>query len=55
MYNRLRWRGAAIGIASDHARQVPAVRHSGTAGEFLRRHESELNTTGWKPVGSGKS
>lgn len=42
MYNRPGWRGASIGIASVHARQVPAVRHSGTAGEFLRRHECEI-------------
>ncbi|MFO1007558.1 MAG: RNase H family protein [Planctomycetaceae bacterium] len=30
-----------MGIASIHARQVPADRHNGTAGEFLRRHECE--------------
>ena len=41
MYNRPGWRWASMGIASIHARQVPADRHSGTAGEFLRRHECE--------------
>ena len=41
MYNRPGWRWASMGIASIHARQVPADRHDGAAGEFLRRHECE--------------
>ncbi len=41
MYNRPGRRWASMGIAGIHARQMPAGRHEGAAGEFLRRHECE--------------
>lgn len=41
MYSRPVRRGAALGLAGAHARQVPASRHDGSYTEFLRRHEAE--------------
>ena len=41
MYNRPHRRRALIGLAGAHARQMPAERHHGSAGMFLRRHECE--------------
>ncbi|MES2793566.1 MAG: RNase H family protein [Planctomycetota bacterium] len=41
MYNRPARRRALIGLAGAHARQMPAKHHSGSVGEFLRRHERD--------------
>ena len=41
MYTRPARRGAALGLAGAHARQVSADRHDGPYTEFLRRHEME--------------
>lgn len=43
MYSRPARRRALIGLAGDHARQMPTDRHDGPAGEFLRRHNREAN------------
>lgn len=42
MYNRPARRRAAIGLADTLARQIPATSHQGTACDFLRRHEMEV-------------
>ncbi len=43
MYSRPARRRALIGLAGDHARQMPTDRHCGSAGEFLRRHNREAS------------
>lgn len=42
MYNRPARRRAAIGLAGALARQIPATSHQGSARDFLRRHELEV-------------
>ncbi len=42
MYNRPARRRAAIGFAGALARQIPATSHQGSACDFLRRHELEV-------------
>lgn len=42
MYNRPARRRAAIGLAGALARQIPATSHQGSARDFLRRHEMEV-------------